>query len=184
MLSCRVTLRERLHRGGDLSAGGDCGSRRVLVRVRRCRGRRGRLLSVRQLVGRQVDDAVRARAVQAAEDIQSLVLAPVEVQTQDGREDEQHHGEVKHDHNGCLRRETKKEKKQSEKSQRTVCEITDTTTQLGRVRAPSSSFFFFLVSQTTAQRVKKSLTLNHQPGILSEPEGEKKRGRRKKRAPE
>jgi len=111
VLAGRVALREGLHRGGDLGAGGDRRSRRVLVRVRRRRRRRVRLLSgVRKLVRREVDDAVGAGAVQAAEDIQALVLAPVEVQTEDGREDEQHHAEVKHDHDGSLGSETHRDK--------------------------------------------------------------------------
>lgn len=146
MLSCCITLCECLHCGGDLSAGGDRGSCSVLVC--RCCCRRVRLLSsVRQLVWREVDNAVRAGTVQAAEDIQTLVLASVEVQTEDGWEDEQHHGEVKHDHNCRLWREIQREKreKQSEKRQRTVCEITDTLLQLWRVP---------FVSQTTAQKVK------------------------------
>ena len=103
MLPCGVALCERLHGGGDLRAGGDCRPRCVLVR----RGRRGRvrlLSGVRELVRGEVDDAVGARAVQAAEDVQALVLAPVEVQAEDGGEDEQHHGEVEHDHNGRLGR--------------------------------------------------------------------------------
>ena len=112
MLSCCVALSERLHRRGDLGAGCDRGSRGVLVHVRRCSCRRVWLLpGIRQLVGGEVDDAVGAGAVQAAEDVQALVLTSVEVQTEDGREDEQHHGEVKHNHNGCLGRETRRGKK-------------------------------------------------------------------------
>lgn len=69
---------------------------------RPCCGRVRLLAGVRQLVWREVNDAVRARAVQTAEDIQTLVLTSMEVQTEDGREDEQHHGKVEHNHNGCL----------------------------------------------------------------------------------
>lgn len=108
MLARCVTLCERLHRGGDLGAGGDCRSCCVRVRVRRG-GRVWRLSGVGQLVRREVDDAIRTRAVQAAEDIQTLVLAPVEVQTEDGREDEEHHCEIKHNHNGRLGREIERE---------------------------------------------------------------------------
>lgn len=115
MLSCCVALGERLHRGGDLGAGRDRGSCSILMRVRRCCCGRVRLLcGVRQLVWREVDDAVRARAVQAAEDVQTLVLSPVEVQTEDGGEDEQHHGEVKHNHNGRLGRQIQREKKKTQ----------------------------------------------------------------------
>lgn len=119
MLSRCVTLRECLHSGGDLGAGGDCRSCRVLVRVGRGRrGRVGLLAGVRQLVRREVDDAVGTRAVEAAQDIQTLVLAPVEVQTEDGREDKEHHCEIEHNHNGRLRRETEREKKQCWKRQK------------------------------------------------------------------
>lgn len=106
MLTSCVTLRERLHRRGDLGAGGDRRSCRILVRVCRPRRRCVRLLSgIRQLLRREVDDAIGTGAVQAAEDVQALVLAPVEVQTEDGGEDEQHHGKVKHNHNGRLGKE-------------------------------------------------------------------------------
>lgn len=64
---------------------------------------------------REVNDAISARAVQAAEDVQAFVLAPVEVQAEDGREDEQHHGKIKHHHNGCLGRERQEEKLQIHK---------------------------------------------------------------------
>lgn len=129
MLSCCIALRERLHRGGDLSAGGDCGSCSVLVRRCRC-GRVWLLSGIRQLMRSEVDNAIRAGTVKAAEDVQTLVLTSVQIQAEDGREDEQHHGKVKHNHNGRLRREREKK---SEKRQRTVCEITDTLLQLGRV---------------------------------------------------
>lgn len=55
-----------------------------------------------------MDDAIGARAVETAEDVQTLVLTTVEVQTEDGGEDEQHHGKVKHNHNGRLGRGRKK----------------------------------------------------------------------------
>lgn len=109
MLARCVTLCERLHCGGDLGAGGDCRSRCVRVRVRRG-GCVWWLSSVGQLVWREVDNAIGTRAVQAAEDIQALVLTPVEVQTEDGREDEEHHCEIKHNHNGRLGREIEGEK--------------------------------------------------------------------------
>lgn len=58
---------------------------------------------------RKVNDAIRTGAVQAAEDIQTLVLTAMEVQTQYGREDKEHHGEIKHNHDGCLGRDTERE---------------------------------------------------------------------------
>lgn len=124
MLSCGVTLRERLHRRGDLGAGGDCRASGALVRVRRPRCGRVRLLAgVGQLVGREVDDAVGAGAVQAAEDVQTLVLTPMEVQAEDGGKDEQHHGKVEHNHYGRLgernamkERERKRERERIKKN--------------------------------------------------------------------
>ena len=53
-------------------------------------------------MGGQVDDAVGAGAVEAAQHVQTLVLAPVQVQAQDGGEDEQNHGEVEHHHHRRL----------------------------------------------------------------------------------
>lgn len=109
MLACCITLCERLNCGGNLGAGGDCRSSCVLVCMCCCHRRCVRLLSrIQQLVWGEVDNTVGARAVEAAEDIQALVLTPVEVQTEDGGEDEQHHGKVKHDHNGRLRRQEKR----------------------------------------------------------------------------
>lgn len=127
-----------------------------------------------------MDDAVGAGAVQAAEDIQALVLTPVEVQTEDGREDEQHHGEVKHDHNGRLGRKIQRKKKrgkQCEKKQRTVCEIADTLPQLGRVRAPF--FFFFSISDHSLESKEKPYSKSPARNTKRARRGETERKERK-----
>lgn len=77
VLALLVTLCERLHCGGKSGSG--CGCCRRL------------LSSSRQLVGREGSDLVCTGDVQAAEDVQALGLTPVEVQTEDGGEDKQHH---------------------------------------------------------------------------------------------
>ena len=74
-----VALCERLHRGGKLGPGcGYSGCRRLLS-------------GIRQLVGSERSDLVWTGDVQAAEDVQALGLTPVEVQTEDGGEDKEHH---------------------------------------------------------------------------------------------
>lgn len=45
--------------------------------------------------------------VEAAENVEAAVLSSVEVHAEDGGEDEQHHGKVKH-HNHCSLREMQK----------------------------------------------------------------------------
>ena len=80
---------------------------------------------------------------------------------------------------------------------RTVCEITDTPESALHYSLSLSLslslplsfllllfFFFFLVSQTSASKAKKSLTLNHQPGILSEPERGAGERKERKESPE
>lgn len=41
---------------------------------------------------------------EAAENVQALVVAPAQVETEDGREDKHHRCEVAADHYGCLGR--------------------------------------------------------------------------------
>ena len=81
---------------------------------------------------------------------------------------------------------------------RTVCEITDTpesalhyslSLSLSLSLSPSvfsssSFFFFFFFSQTTAPKAKKTLTLNHQPEIQSEPERGAGERKERKESPE
>lgn len=155
MLTRSVALRECLHGGGDLGTGGDCGPSRVLVRMcGGCCGRMRLLPGVRQFLGRQLDDAVWARAVQTAEDVQTLVLASVEVQTEDSGEDEQHHGEVEHNHNGRLQIELQKGKTKWERTWSNMWNYRHSVP--ARIRL--LLFLPFSVIQTAAQKVKGGFT--------------------------
>lgn len=159
VLTRRVALRKGLHGGGDLGAGGDCRPRRVRVSRSGSRGAGGGcrgvwlLPGVGELMGREVDDAVGTRAVQAAQHVQALVLTPVEVQAEDGGEDQQHHCKIEHNHDGRLRGGAEEGECWGKSSR-----ITDTMSQLGFISASSSSSasFFPIVTPPDASKVKKS----------------------------
>lgn len=53
--------------------------------------------------------------VEAAEDVKAPVLSAVEVHAEDGGEDEQHHGEVKHHHHRGLQGAHKTQGSRTEK---------------------------------------------------------------------